>query len=110
MPISRQDMNEVGTEVHQVRSNRKLEVLEVLKKKNANGGLDAYTQGEVAKKLNIRPQHARQILMDLVQAKVVMRKSVVTGSRVLVYYAMANDPSDEDVDEDEGVDEAADDA
>ena len=89
MPIDREQMESDGEEVQKIRSNRKNEVLGLLKTKNANGGLDAYTQGEIAKALDIRPQHARQILMDLVQKNMVVRKQVDTGERTLVFYAIA---------------------
>jgi predicted ArsR family transcriptional regulator len=84
-------MDECGTEVKMIRSGRKNAVLEMLSTKNDKGELEAFTQGEIAKKLGIRPQHARQILMDLVQKNIVVRKQVKTAVRDLVFYALSDD-------------------
>lgn len=91
MPISRDVMESEGAEVTKIRSNKKKQVIELLAEKNEEDGYDAYTQGEVAKAMGIKPQHARSILVDLVDAGICKRKQVQTGTRTLIYFTLTED-------------------
>jgi DNA-binding MarR family transcriptional regulator len=86
MPISKKDM-EKGTVVDSsFHGSRKEQVLGILSRKTKEGEAQAFQQGEIAKELKIKSPHARQILMDLVDAKIVERKDILLNGKKAVFY------------------------